>query len=49
MRAAHGLVSQNAGHAIPFSCDFLYVQRNIAVPRPAPPLVMRAADPPAAI
>jgi hypothetical protein len=34
---------------IPFSRDFLYVQRNIAVPRPAPPLVLRAADPPAAI
>ncbi|CAD5247185.1 hypothetical protein BOS5A_110128 [Bosea sp. EC-HK365B] len=34
---------------IPFSCDFLYVQRNIAVPRPAPPLVLRAADLPAAI
>jgi hypothetical protein len=34
---------------IPFSHDFLYVQRNIAVPRPAPPLVLRAADPPAAI
>jgi hypothetical protein len=34
---------------IPFSRDFLYVQRNIAVPRPAPPLVLRAAHPPAAI
>jgi len=32
---------------IPFFRDFLYVQRNIAVPRPAPPLVLRAADPPA--
>jgi hypothetical protein len=37
------------GCCIPFSSDFLYVQRNIAVPRPAPPLVLRAADPPAAI
>lgn len=31
------LVSQNVGHAIPFSSDFLYVQRNIAAPRPASP------------
>ncbi len=47
MRAAHGVVSENARHAIPFFRVFLYVQRNIAVPRPAPPLVLRAADPPA--
>jgi hypothetical protein len=34
---------------IPFFRVFLYVQRNIAAPRPALPLVLRAADPPAAI
>ena len=37
------LVSQNAGHAIPFSSDFLYVQRNMVAPRPVPPLDLRAA------